>query len=170
MINRKSPRFGKVDKLGALWDYGEADESLARYIPGWTDVSRQGQLYSFNAKKAYAAQTYVDQKTLEFNVILAANTCTNYSSMCIVLLIQIFRNGNPATNIDATLVTVNNFFAHWLKETDITHYPDDVRILPTNNTVNISNYSGEILKHTTAKALDTIKETLLYDKSCFNCK
>ena len=59
---------------------------------------------------------------------------------------------------------------HWLKETDITHYPDDVRILPTNNTVNISNYSGEILKHTPAKALDTIKETLLYDKSCFNCK
>ena len=90
--------------------------------------------------------------------------------MCIVLLIQIFKNGNPATNIDATLVTVNNFFAHWLKETDITHYPDDVRILPTNNTVNISSYSGEILKHMPAKALDTIKETLLYDKSCFNCK
>ena len=81
--------FGKVDKLGALWDYGEADASLARYIPGLTDVLRQGQLYSINAKKAYAAQTYVDQKTLEFNVILAANTYTNYSSMCVVLPIQI---------------------------------------------------------------------------------
>ena len=67
--------FGKVDKLGALWDYGEADASLARYIPGLTDVSRQGQLYSINAKKAYAA-----------HVILAANTYTNYSSMCVVLL------------------------------------------------------------------------------------
>ena len=43
--------FGKVDKLGALWDYGEADASLARYIPDLTDVSRQGQLYSINAKK-----------------------------------------------------------------------------------------------------------------------
>ena len=73
--------FGKVDKLGALWDFEEADASLDRYIPGLTDVSRQGQLYSINAKKAYAAQTYVDQKTLEFK----------YSSMCVVLLILIFK-------------------------------------------------------------------------------
>ena len=65
--------FGKVDKLSALWDYGGADASLAIYIPGLTDVTMQGQLYSINAKKAYAAQ------------ILAANTYTNYSSMCVVL-------------------------------------------------------------------------------------
>ena len=32
--------FRKVDKLGALWDYGEVDASLARYIPGLTYVSR----------------------------------------------------------------------------------------------------------------------------------
>ena len=85
--------------------------------------------------------------------------------MCVVLPTQMLKNSNPATNIDATLVTVNNFFAHWLKEIDIKRYPDDVRILPTNNTVSISDYSGKILKHMPAKALDTIKETLLYDKT-----
>ena len=79
--------------------------------------------------------------------------------------VQIKKNSNPATNIDATLVTVNNFFAHWLKEIDIKRCPDDVRILPTNNTVSISDYSGKILKQMPEKALDTIKETLLYDKT-----
>ena len=44
--------LGKVDKLGAFWDYGEADASLATYIPGLTYVSRQGQLYSVNTKKS----------------------------------------------------------------------------------------------------------------------
>ena len=81
--------FGKVDKLGNLWDRGEADVDLARYIPDLTDTSRQGQVYRITAKKAYATQTYTDQKALEFTVILAANTYNNYSSMCVVLPIQI---------------------------------------------------------------------------------
>ena len=50
--------FGKVDKLDNLWDRGEADADLASYIPGLTDASRQGQIYSIVGKKAYAAQTY----------------------------------------------------------------------------------------------------------------
>ena len=75
------------------------------------------------------------------------------------------KNSTPATNIDVTLVKVKNVFAHWLKKIDIKRYPDDVRILPTNNTVSISVYSGKTLKHMPAKALDTIKETLLHDKT-----
>ena len=55
--------FSKVDKLGNLWDKGEADADLARYIPGLTDASRQRQIYNIEAKKAYAAQTCVGQKT-----------------------------------------------------------------------------------------------------------
>ena len=55
--------FSKVDKLGNLWDKGEADAELARYIPGLKDASRQGQIYNIEPKKAYAAQTHVDQKT-----------------------------------------------------------------------------------------------------------
>ena len=44
--------FGKVDKLGNLWDRGEADADLARYIPGLTDASRQGQIYSIVGEKS----------------------------------------------------------------------------------------------------------------------
>ena len=79
--------FSKVDKLGNLWDRGEADADLARYIPGLTDASTQGQIYIIVGKNAYPAQTYADLKMLDFTVILAASTCTNYSSMTLLLLI-----------------------------------------------------------------------------------
>ena len=98
--------FSKVDKLGNLWDKGKADASLAIYIPALADVSTQWQIYSIVPKKAYAAQTYIDQKTLELNVILAAKTHTNYSSMCVVLPIQIMKRTDETKNIDGTLIPV----------------------------------------------------------------
>ena len=55
---------------------------------------------------------------------------------------------------------VNNFFARWLKEIDIRRYPDDVRMLPTNNTVKVYNYVVQQIKHLPTKSLD---ETILYN-------
>ena len=49
-------------------------------------------------------------------------------------------------NITVGVITVNNFFAHWIKEIDIKRYDDDVPILPLTNTVIIYQYSDEILK------------------------
>ena len=64
---------------------------------------------------------------------------------------------------------VNNFFAGSLKETDVRRYPDDVRILPTNNTVEVYNYTVQQIKHLLTKSLDDIKEMILYEKSsCFD--
>ena len=111
--------FSKVDKLGNLWDKGEADADLARYISGLTDASRQGQIYNIEPKKAYAAQIYVDQKTFEFTVTLAANTYTIYSSIVVVLPIQTKKKTDKTADIDATMIAVNNFFACWLEEIDI---------------------------------------------------
>ena len=69
------------------------------------------------------------------------------------------------------MLMLNNFFARWLKEIDIRRYPDDVRILPTNNTVEVYNYAAQQIKHLSAKSLDDIKETVLYEKSsCFDWK
>ena len=82
----------------------------------------------------------------------------------IALLIYIQKATDATANIDATMTVVNNFFAHWLKELDIKRYPDEICILPTNNTVDIYIYSEKMLKHLPRKALDTIKETLLYSK------
>ena len=75
--------FGKVDKLGDLWDRGQADEIFIRYIPGLSNVSRQGEIFNIVPTTVYATSTYAVKKTLEFTIELAANTFTNYSRMCI---------------------------------------------------------------------------------------
>ena len=125
-------------------------------------------MYTIMPKKAYALTNYTEKKMLDFNILIASNTYTNYSSLIIVLPIQIKKATDASADIDATSIIVNNnFYVHWLKEVDIKHYPDDVRILPTNNTVDIYRYSEKMLKNLPAKASDTIKETLLYDKTKF---
>ena len=82
--------------------------------------------------------------------------------MCIVLPIKIKKPTDKTANVN--VITVNNFFCHWLKEIDARRYPDDVRILPTNNTVEIYQYAAQQLKHLPNKCLDDMRETLLYEK------
>ena len=79
--------------------------------------------------------------------------------MCVVLPIQIKKSTYKATDIDNDLVTVNGFFFRWLKEIDIRRYPDDVRILPTNNTISIADYDANQLKHLPDKSLADIRDT-----------
>ena len=50
-------------------------------------------------------------------------------------------------DMDKNLITANNFFAHCIKEIDIKRYGDDLQILPSNNAVDIYQYSDTILKH-----------------------
>ena len=57
--------------------------------------------------------------------------------MEISLSIQFTKKSNKAQQMDANMITVNNFFGHWLTDIDIRRYPDDTRILPTNNNVDI---------------------------------
>ena len=42
------------------------------------------------------------------------------------------------------ITTVNNFFRHWFTDIDIRRYPDDKRVLPANNSVDIYQYLNEI--------------------------
>ena len=130
-----------------------------------TNVSRQGKLYNIIGGRRYASSTYADKKTLEFTIQLAAYTFSNFSMMCVVLPIQIQKSTNKATDIDDDLVTVNGLFFRWLKEIDIRRYPDDVRILPLNNTVSIADYAANQLKHLPDKSLADIRDTIVYNKN-----
>ena len=62
------------------------------------------------------------------------------------------------------MITVNNIFCHWLEEIDARGYPGDVRVVPTNNTVEIYQYTAQQLKHLPSKPLRDIRQTLLYEK------
>ena len=82
--------------------------------------------------------------------------------MCIVFAMQIKKSTDETANVN--VMTVNNFFCQWLKEIDASRYPHNVRVLPTNNTVEIYQYAAQQLKHLPNKCLDDMRETLLYEK------
>ena len=157
-------------KLISLVIYGKKVKPML----SWKDISQPWQMPQDKDKsitsnlKNHMQQKICWPKILEFTITLAANTNTNYSSIVVVLPIQIKKKMDKAANIDATTITVNNFFACWLKEVDIKRYPDDVRITPTNNTVSIADYSAQIMKHMPNKSLDTIKKRCyMIKKECF---
>ena len=81
--------FRKVGKLGNLWDKGEADAELARYIPGLTEASRQGQNYNIKPKKAYAAQPYVDLKNIRIYNNFSCKHIHQLQQLVVILPIQI---------------------------------------------------------------------------------
>ena len=64
--------------------------------------------------------------------------------------------------MDAQMITVNNFFGHWFTDIDIRRYPDDTRILPTNNSVDIYQYSNAQLKYLPENSVKTLLRTMLY--------
>ena len=45
--------------------------------------------------------------------------------MELVLPIQFTKSTNKTAKMSADLITVNNFFGHWIKDIDIRRYPDD---------------------------------------------
>ena len=61
--------------------------------------------------------------------------------MVLCLPITIRKNSNEAQAIDGDMITVNNFFAHWIKDISIKRYGDDVDISPINTTLDIYPYS-----------------------------
>ena len=88
----------------------------------------------------------------------------NFHNVHLVFPMKIKKSTNNATNLDATLTTVNNFFVHWIKEIDINWYGDEIPILPLINTVGIYKYSDAMLNFEEDDALKTYQHHLLYLK------
>ena len=61
----------------------------------------------------------------------------NFHNVHLVFPLKIKKKTNNANDILASEITVNNYFAHWIKEIDIKQLGDDAPILPTTNTVEI---------------------------------
>ena len=143
---------------------GTAESNLINYLPGLVPPVYQGQLKGINERKAYADETYSGLKLAEFNIQLSNNEYMNFHDVHIVFPLKIKEKSNVANDIDNTLITVNNFFAHWIKEIDIKKLGDDQPILPTINTVEIYKYSDQILKHLPKNSLKLIENELLFSK------
>ena len=60
------------------------------------------------------------------------------------------------------MITVNNAFACLITDIDIRQYPDDTRILPTNNNVDVCQFAASQLKYLPKDSVKTIKKQLHY--------
>ena len=116
-----------------------------------------------DTKQKSAHPSYKDMEQLDFQILLTENYYVNPNGIHICFPIKIKRKTNNATEIDADLITVNNF-AHWVKEISITRYGSNKELLPTFSPWEIYQSSDSILKHLPADSLKTISKTLLYDK------
>ena len=152
----------KVDKVSNFWKTGRADGDLIRYLPNILPVTRQNLISGTDPRQAYANETYVDKKTLEFTIKLAPNTYTNYATMEIVLPIKFTKKSATTSALDADLVPVNNFFCRWFTDIYIKRYADDLRILPTDKTIEIHDYAEGQLKYLPDNSLKKIKKSFLY--------
>ena len=105
----------KVQKIRDLISTGRYDNNLAKYIPGLLELAFQGMLEDIDTKEKTAHPSYTDMEQLDFQILLTKNYYVNPNGIHICFPIKIKKGTNKASNIDADLITVNNFFAHWVK-------------------------------------------------------
>ena len=136
---------------------GRMDYDFIRYLPGMEKISRQGQIYP---QRVYASPGWSYLRTFEFNMLLTADTATDFDNMHLCIPMQIKNNSNAANDIVDDLMIVNNFFVQFVTEIDIRRHGNDIRILSTNNNVDVYRYSDAMLKYMLDDALKTYEETL----------
>ena len=81
---------------------------------------------------------------------------------------KIKKSTNNATNLDAALMIVNNFFAHSIKEIDLKWYGNKIPISSLINTGDIYKYFDAMLKFEEDDALKTYQHHLLYSQKKLN--
>ena len=72
-----------------------------------------------------------------------------------------WKNQLRLVHLMQTLYLVNNFFCRWFTDIDIKRYPDDLRILPTDKTIEIHDYAEGQLKYLPDNSLKKIKKSFL---------
>ena len=137
----------KVDKVCRFVATGKADGNLSRYYLNIFPITRQAQIVGKIPRKSDASFTYSDKKQFKFVLDLTANTYSNYSTMEMCLPLKFTKKSNKALQMDAQMITVNNFFGHWFTDIDVRRYPDDMMTLPKNNSVNVHHYSNAQMKY-----------------------
>ena len=84
--------------------------------------------------------------------------------MHICFPMKIKKSSDEDSDLDIDLITVNNFFAHLVKEISITRYENDKQLRPTFSPFEIYQHSDSMLKHLPKNSLKKIEKTMLYSK------
>ena len=105
----------KVQKVRDLINMGKCDADLAKYIPGLIDLAIQSILDDIDTREKVAHASYKDKEQLDFQILLTENYYVNPANIHICFPIKIKKKSDNNSDIDDDLITVNNFFAHWVK-------------------------------------------------------
>ena len=120
----------KVQKIRDLIKQGKYDADLAKYIPGILELAFQGMLDDTDTREKFAHPSYKDTERLDFQIMLTESYYVNPNSIHICFPIKILKKSNINSGIDREMITVNNFFAHWVKEVSVTKYRSDKELPP----------------------------------------
>ena len=120
------------------------------------DLPIQGMLDDIDTTEKVAHLSYKDKEQLDFQILLSDNYYVNPSNIHICFPIKILKIPDNTSDIDADLITVNNFFAHWIKEISITKYGSDKELPPIFSPWEIYQYSDQMLKHLPSDSLKPI--------------
>ena len=125
-------------------------------------------LEDIDTRQKLAHPSYTDMEQLNFQILLTDNYYINPNSIHICFPMKIKKKTNQNLDIDADLITVTNFFAHFVKEISITKYASNKEPIPTFSLYETYQYSDAMLKHLLMDALKTIEKTQLYSKQPVN--
>ena len=95
---------------------------------------------------------------------MTENYYVNPANIHLCFPIKIFKKSDNNNDIHDDLITVNNFFAQWVKEISITKYGSDKELPPTFSPWEVYQYSDQMLKHLPTNALKTMQKKLLFSK------
>ena len=168
-INRTTSNYNeakeKVQKISDLINMGKYGADLAKYILGLTDLAIQGMLDDVDTREKVAHPSYKDKEQLDYQILLTENYYVNPANIHICFPIKIKKSAGNTANIDADLITVNDFFAHWIKEISITKYGSDKELPPTFSPSEVYQYSDQMLKHLPTDSLKTIQKHIFTAKN-----
>ena len=119
----------KVKKIRELINTGRYDMDIAKSIPGLLELKFQGMRKDLDTKERVAHSSYIDMEQFDFQILLTDNYYINPSSIHICFPIKIKTKTNQALDIDADLITVNNFFAHFVKEISMIKYRSNKELI-----------------------------------------
>ena len=154
----------KVQKIRDLINMGKYDADLAKYIPGLMDLAIQGMLDDIDTREKVAHPSYKDKEQLDFQILLTENYYVNPANIHICFPIKIKKKFNNSSDIDDHLITVNNFFAHWVKEISIRKYGSGRELPLTFSPWEIYKYYDQMLKYLPKDSLKAIQKNFLHRK------
>ena len=121
-------------------------------------------LDDIDTREKVAQPFYKDKEQLDFQILLTENYYVNPANIHICFPIKIKKKSDNTADTDDDLITVNNFFAHWVKGISITKYGSNKELPPTFSPWEVYQYSDQLLKHLLKDALKTLQKTLLLSK------